>query len=131
MGIFIDQWRVSIGLFYRCISSGKKRLSISINIYSVLLLIIALSKLFSCTWHHINSLMVLNFYNLQCFLVILFLLLQAGDIETYPSSENVHELSILLDNFSDFNILCFSETRLDDNVPIEMLFLSNRFSEPY
>ena len=84
-------------------------------------------------------------YNLQCFIVILFLLLQAGDIETNPGPENVHELSILhlnirsirnkldfiLDNFSDFNILCFSETHLDDNVPIEMLFLSNRFSEPY
>ena len=71
--------------------------------------------------------MVLNFYNLQCFLVILFLLLQAGDVETNPDPENVHELSILklnirsirnkldfiLDNFSDFNILCFSETHLD------------------
>ena len=89
--------------------------------------------------------MVLIFYNLQCFLVILLLLLQAGDIETNPGPENVHELSILhlnirsirnkldfiLDSFSDFNILCFSETHLDDNVPTEMLFLSNRFSQPY
>ena len=90
--------------------------------------------------------MVLNFfYNLQCFLVILLLLLQAGDTETNPGPENVYELSILhlnirsirnkldfiLDIFSDFNILCFSENHLDDNVPPEMLFLSNRFSKPY
>ena len=86
--------------------------------------------------------MVLNCYNLQCFLIILLLLLHAGDIETNPGPENVHELSILhlnirsirnklhfiLGIFSDFNILCFPETHLDDNVPTEMLFLSNRFS---
>ena len=145
MGISIDQWRVFVGLFYHCISSSKKMLMISINICSVLILITALFKLFSCIRLNINSLMVLNFFNLQCFLVILLLLLQAGDIEINPGPENVHELSILhlnirsirnkldliLDNFSDFNILCFSETHLDDNVPIEMLFLSNRFSEPY
>ena len=118
MGISIDQWRVSIGLFYHCISSSKKMLMISINMYSVLILIMAR---YIHAFHHSNSLMVLNFYNLQCFLVILLLLLQAGDIETNPGPDNVHELSILhmnirsirnkfdfiLDNFSDFNILCF------------------------
>ena len=57
------------------------------------------------------------------------LLLQAGDIETNPGPENGYKLSILhlnvrsirnkldfiLDNFSEFNILCFSETHLDNN----------------
>ena len=73
------------------------------------------------------------------------LLLQAGDIETNPGPENAYEVSIfhlnirsirnkldfILDIFSEFNILCFSETHLDDNVPIEMLFLSILYSAPY
>ena len=83
-----------------------------------------------------------NFCNLQCFFVILLLLLQAGDIETNQGPENVHDLSILhlntrsirnkldfiLDNFSDFNILCFTETHLDANVSTDMLSLSNCYS---
>ena len=89
--------------------------------------------------------MVLNFYHTQCFFVMFLLLLQAGDTETNPGPENGYELSILhlnirsirnkldfiLDNFSEFNILCFSETHLDNNVPTEMLFLSNLYSAPY
>ena len=31
----------------------------------------------------------------------------------------------------ELNILCFSETHLDNNVPTEMLFLSNLYSAPY
>ena len=95
MGVSIDQWRVSIGLFYHCISGSKKILMIIINIYAVLILIMAVFKLFSCIWHHINSLTVLNDYNFQCFLVILPLLLQADDIETNRGPENVHKLSIM------------------------------------
>ena len=34
--------------------------------------------------------MVFNFCNLQCFFVILLLLLQAGDIETNPGPENLN-----------------------------------------
>ena len=136
MGISIDQWRVSIGLFHHSISSSKKIFTISLYMYSVFILIMTLYKLFSCICHHINFLMVLNFYNIQCFFVMFLLLLQTGDIETNPGPENGYELSILhlnirsirnkldfiLDNFSEFNILCFSETHLDNNVPTEMLF---------
>ena len=73
------------------------------------------------------------------------LLLQAGDIETNPGPENIHDLSIvhlniksirnkteyITDNLLDFNILCFTETHLDANVSTEMLFLSNAYSTPY
>ena len=145
MGISIDQWRVSIGLFHHSISSSKKIFTISLYMYSVFILIMTLYKLFSCICHHINFLMALNFYNTQCFFVMFLLLLQAGDIETNPGPENGYELSIMhlnirsirnkldfiLDNFSEFNILCFSETHLDNNVPTEMLFLSNLYSAPY
>ena len=42
-----------------------------------------------------------------------------------------NKLDFILDNFSEFNILCFSETHLDDNVSTEMLFLTNLYSAPY
>ena len=72
-------------------------------------------------------------------------LLQAGDVETIPGPENLYDLSVLhlniksirnkidyiTDNFLDFNILCFTETHLDANVPTEVLFLSNTYSSPY
>ncbi|MCG8097314.1 MAG: hypothetical protein JAZ17_27465 [Candidatus Thiodiazotropha endolucinida] len=120
-------------------------LTVTLNMYPVFILVMTLYKLFSCICHQTNALMVLNFYNIHCFLVILLILLQAGDIETNPGPENVHDLSILhlnirsirskldfiIDNFSDFNILCFSETHLDANFPSEMLFLSNSYSVPY
>ncbi|MCU7958324.1 MAG: endonuclease/exonuclease/phosphatase family protein, partial [gamma proteobacterium symbiont of Bathyaustriella thionipta] len=71
--------------------------------------------------------------------------MQSGDIETNPGPDNIHELSILhlnirsirnkldfiRDSFSDFDILCFSETHLDANVSTDTLFLSNFYSTPY
>ena len=145
MGIFLDQWRVSIGLFHNCISSSKKLVTVSLNLRSIFLSILKLSKLFSWLCYYINSVLVLNFCNFRCFLIILMLLLQAGDIETNPGPENIHDLSIvhlnirsirnkteyITDNLLDFNILCFTETHLDANVSTEMLFLSNAYSTPY
>ena len=72
-------------------------------------------------------------------------LLQAGDIELNPGPETIHDLSVLhlnirsirnkveyiVDNFLDFQILCFTETHLDANVSTDILFLSSTFSTPY
>ena len=79
------------------------------------------------------------------FLIVLTLLLQAGDIETNPGPEYIYDLSIvhlnirsirnkieyITDNLLDFNILCFTETHLYANVSTEMLFLCNAYSTPY
>lgn len=75
----------------------------------------------------------------------MLLLIQAGDIEINPGPENNYDLSILhlnirsirnkidyiVDNFLDFNILCFTETHLDANVATDMLLFSDSFSTPY
>ena len=52
-----------------------------------------------------------------------------------------HKINFILDNFTDIDILCFSETdidilcfsetHLDFNVSTESLRLSNSYSEPY
>ena len=40
-------------------------------------------------------------------------------------------MEYIVDNFLDFQILCFTETHLDANVSTDILFLSSTFSTPY
>ena len=123
---------VSIRLFHNCILSSKKTFTFFLNFMSIFIFILKLCKLFfSCICHHTNSRFVLNFWNFQCFLILLMVLLQDIDVETNPGLENLYDLSVLhlnirsirnkldyiTDNVLDFNILCFTETHLDANVP--------------
>ena len=85
------------------------------------------------------------FLNLQFSIVMLLLLLEAGEVEsnTGPTHEHTlcvlhlnirstrNKISYLQDNFMDFEILCFSETRLDMTVSSELLFISNCYSSSY
>ena len=81
----------------------------------------------------------------QLSLVMFLLLLEADDIEIKPGPGNEHSLSILhlnirsirnkiryiQDQLSDFDVICFSETHLDQNLSSELLRISNIFSDPY
>ena len=85
------------------------------------------------------------FYNFQFSILTFLRLLEAGDIESNPGSVNEHSLSILhlnirsirnkisyiQDYLSDFNIVCFSETHLDQNISSELLSITNYFSATY
>ena len=79
-------------------------------------------------------------------LIISILLLLASDIEQNPGPPNfLSDLSVLhlnirsirnkmeyiIDNFLDFDILCFSETHLDSLIATESLLLSDSFDIPY
>ena len=82
------------------------------------------------------------FYNFQFSILTFLLLLEPGDIERNPGRVNEHSLSILhlnirsirnkisyiQDDLSDFNIVCFSETHLDQNISSELLSITNYFS---
>ena len=74
------------------------------------------------------------------------LLLEAGDVESNPGPDNEHSFSILHLNIrsirvtlaryktsllSDFDVTCFSETHLDQNLSSELLRMSNTFSDSY
>ena len=73
------------------------------------------------------------------------MLLNARDIERNPGPgnenplsimhlnirSNRHKLHFITDYLTDMEILCFSETHLDINVPTESLLLSNTYCEPY
>ena len=77
-------------------------------------------------------------------LVMCILLLEAGDIERNPGPGTDNAVSILhlivrsirnkikyiQDNFTDLDILCFSETQLDLNVSSDLLCISNSYSKP-
>ncbi|MCG8048754.1 MAG: endonuclease/exonuclease/phosphatase family protein [Candidatus Thiodiazotropha taylori] len=83
-----------------------------------------------------------------CF-IILMLILQALDIEENPGPANSNpsqaDLSILhinirsirnkieyiQDHFLDFDILCFTESHLDQQILNETLFLSDMYDKPY
>ena len=84
----------------------------------------------------------------NCFisLVLLFLLLRAGDVESNPGPSNFknclsichcnirsirNKLEFITDNFLDFDILCFTETHLNEYVSNDSLLLSDKYSTPY
>ncbi|MCG7875001.1 MAG: endonuclease/exonuclease/phosphatase family protein [Candidatus Thiodiazotropha endolucinida] len=147
MGITTEQWRASIGLFHG--------LTINSNRYAVYFQIGIglLFKLFGNLYRCLLSLCLLvnkvlgdstcnNHFNF----ILLLLVLEAYDVEVNPGPENnISDLSILhlnirsirnkLDfinnNLLDFDILCFSETHLDGQIPVDALLLSDNFDSPY
>ena len=86
-----------------------------------------------------------GFLNIQFAVVLILLLLEAGDIESNPGPNPENTLSVLhlnirsirnkidylKDNFTDFEVACFSETHLDMAISSEVLPISNSFSNPY
>ena len=145
MGISLEQYRVSIGLYHKCISSSKELFKVYFNLVFLLQAFYKLCKFFVKFCSLTNFLLILNFSNYQSLFVILIILLQAGDIETNPGPVINHDISLLhlnirsirnkidyiIDTFSDFQILCFTETHLDANVTTDMLSFSNSYSIPY
>ena len=145
MGISLEQYRVSIGLYHKCISSSKELFKVYFNLVFLLQAFFKLCNFFFKFCSLTNSLLILNFSNYQSLFVILIILLQAGDIETNPWPVINHYISLLhlnirsirnkidyiIDTFSDFQILCFTETHLDANVTTDMLSFSNSYSIPY
>ena len=84
--------------------------------------------------------------NLSFKIVLILLLLEAGDIEMNPGADTINSfLSILhsnirsirnkfdyvTENFLDFDILCFTESYLDANITTESLIMSSKYDIPY
>ena len=125
MGNTITSWRISIGLFNSstCICTSK---SVSLGT-------------------QLASLFLYLFYSLLKYSVGLILLL-AGDIEsnTSPVVSSNHSLSIIhcnirsirtkmefiKNNYIDFDIMCFTETHLDDNITLDIISIPDRYDSP-
>ena len=86
-----------------------------------------------------------GFLNIQFAVVLILLLLEAGGIESNPGPNPENTLSVLhlnirsirnkmdylRDNFTDFEVACFSETHLDMAISSDALSISNSFSNLY
>ena len=84
--------------------------------------------------------------NCHFLFLISLLLTMALDVEINPGPQNMksdlsilhfnvrsirNKLDYIKDNFLDFNILCFSETHLDHQVPVSDLIIGSAYDEPY
>ena len=146
MGNDIASWRMSIGLFYGAMYGmvTKSYLGkISLNFILFLSFILFLKKMFWVVCKTIYE----GIYNIETVSVVWLLLLLSGDIESNPGPENLREHSVsilhcnmrsirnkleyILDNFCDFECLCFTETHLDNNIAQADIFLTTDYSNPY
>ena len=98
--------------------------------------------MFCGKFHRLLDASILNY---QFSIIMILLLLEAGDVERNPGPNPDHTLSFLhlnirsirnkidflKDNFMDFEVLCFSETHLDITVSSESLGISDCYSNPY
>ena len=148
MNVSLDQWRISIGLFHGATSVGIFNKRYYMSFLSTINYIIILFKFIQqALFMNLNISILRDFLqNCHFALIISILLLLASDIEQNPGPPNfLSDLSVLhlnirsirnkmeyiIDNFLDFDILCFSETHLDTQIATESLLLSDSFDIPY
>lgn len=146
MGNSLLQWRVTVGMFYnRCqglIRTGKVSIKLIIDFHFLQFIFKVLQQLLSLLASVNKMVLIENFY----FIIIHLLLILSGDVEVNPGPQIFkHSLSILhnnirslrnkmdyiKDNYLDFDILCFTETHLDDNILTNDIVLSETFDSPY
>ena len=143
MGNDIASWRMSIGLFYGAIYGMVTKSyigKISLNFLFLLNVLLYLKKLIWALGMNIYD----SIYNIETASVVWLLLLMSGDIESNPGPVNLREHSVsvlhcnirsirnkLIDNFCDFECLCFTETHLDNNIANADICLKKDFSIPY
>lgn len=146
MGNSLLQWRVTVGMFYnRCqglIRTGKVSIKLIIDFHFLQFIFKVLQQLLSLLARANKMVLIENFY----FIIIHLLLILSGDVEVNPGPQIFkHSLSILhnnirslrnkidyiKDNYLDFDILCFTETLLDDNILTNDIVLLETFASPY
>ena len=139
-----DQWRAAIGLF-RSYSITTSCVGIRIDLVFILNWFYNITRLLKRCFVCLEIVLHINFCNNFFTIILLLLLLSAGDAERNPGpDQTTHDLSILQlnirsirnklvfikDNFMDSNILCFTETHLDINIQTDFLHIPD-YSEPY
>ena len=146
MGSDISSWRMSIGLFYGVMYGNvTKRFvgKISFNFIFLFRFLLSLRKFLLGLGTEIYK----SIYNIEVSIIVWLLLLLSGDIELNPGPDIIpeHSVSILhcnirsirnkldyiIDNFCDFECLCFTETHLDDNVDNSQISLTSDYGIPY
>ena len=146
MGSDISSWRMSIGLFYGVMYGNvTKRFvrKLSFNFIFLFRFLFTLRKFLLGLGTDIYK----SIYNIETSIIVWLLSLLSGDIELNPGPDitREHSVSILhcnirsirnkldyiIDNFYDFECLCFTETLLDDNVDNAQICLTSDYGIPY
>ena len=146
MGSDISSWRMSIGLFYGVMYGNvTKRFvgKLSFNFIFLFRFLFTLRKFLLRLGTDIYK----SICNIETSIIVWLLLLLSGDIELNPGPDitREHSVSILhcnirsirnkldyiIDNFCDFECLCFTETHLDDNVDNAQICLTSDYGIPY
>lgn len=145
MGSSMVSWRMSIGLFYNKAYGMIKSTYLGKIVFDFSYLFFVFK--FKKTHVLFCNSLVKCIFSLERVTVVLLLLLLSGDVESNPgpNSQTEHSISILhcnirsirskleyiLNNFCDYDLLCFTETHLDDSVTDEAVYLSLNFDVPY
>ncbi len=149
MGNDLNLWRAAIGLHHGRDFTVSKRMLFKFNLFNFFIHSL-ITLLFYCKRWCIGLLfnVMSDAFSLQYYYVIVTLsLLKAGDIESNPgpttnngsSSLSIlhcnirsirNKLEFITDQFSDFNILCFTETHLNPDVVTSEILLPS-FDTPY
>ena len=144
MGNDTCAWRATIGIFNCRRVLVYKNIRVKVNCFFVeLLLWIQFCFRNSCYSLQICLESLQN--NINFNIILLLLLLEAGDIELNPGPENNYcitglhcnirsirnKLDFIIDNFLENDFLCFTETHLNNLVCIDDLVLSEKYDYPY
>ena len=142
----VTSWRLSIGMFYgKAYGMVTKSYTGKIS-FSFLYLMHIFQSLKKSFWL-VNSVIYNSINNMETAILVWFLIILSGDVEMNPGPDSLREhcVSILhcnirsirnkveyiVNNFCDYDCLCFTETHLDNSVDNANILLTNDFSVPY
>ena len=146
MTVSTDQWRLAIGLFHGVLSKGFLDQCYFLSFKILIEWLTWTYMSFHNAVHSNFSILKDGFLNNNFTLFLYILLLKAFDIEQNPGPINStsdlsllhlntrsirNKLEYIKDNFLDYNILCFSETHLDNRITSDSLVLSELFDTPH
>ena len=148
MGNDIVSWRAAIGIHHGKGYCYNRAVQFKGRVFSFIFLFIF--QLVVYLWSYAKF----GFYiscaqdkaiSLQFSIILRLLLLEAGDVESNPGPDTAndllsifhcnirsirHKLEYIRDNTLDFDILCFTETHLDQSINNEDIMLSSKFGIP-
>ena len=142
----VSSWRLSIGMFYgKAYGMVTKSYTGKIS-FSFLYLMHIFLNLKQAFWI-CSSVIYNSINNFETAILVWLLIALSGDVELNPGPDNLREhcasilhcnirsirnkIEYIVDNFCDYDCLCFTETHLDDSVDNANILLTNEFSIPY
>ena len=142
----VTSWRLSIGLFYGK-AYGMVTKSYTGKISSSFLYLMHIFQSLKKSFWLVNSVIYNSINNIEAAILVWFLIILSGDVEMNPGPDSLREhcvtilhcnirsirnkVQYIVDNFCDYDCLCFTESHVDNSVDNANILLTNEFSIPY